>query len=87
MAIVDDNIRVGLLVWDDPQTSDSVTNDFSKEDRALQVPVAKQAKAKEWVDNPFRKEDPTDTCRYVRKCVTYAPNNNILEDGCAAGKR
>lgn len=86
MAIVNDDIRFGLLVWYNPQPSHSVTNDFAKEDWAPQIPMAKQSKAKERVGDPFGEEDSTYTSRYVCERVTYASNNDILEDGCVAGE-
>ena len=87
MAVVDDNIGLSLLVGDDPQTSDAVTNDLSKEYWTLQIPMAKQTEAKEWVGNPLGKEDPAYASRYVCKCITHASNNDVLEDGCFAGER
>lgn len=87
MAVVYDNIGLDLLVGDDPQTSDTVTNDLSKEYWALQVPVTKQPKAKEWVGNPLGEEDPAYASRDVCKRITHASNDDVLEDGRFAGER
>lgn len=53
MAVVDDDIWLGLFVGDDPQTSDAMTDDFAEEYWALQVAVAEKSKAKERVGNPL----------------------------------
>lgn len=87
MAVVDDHVRLGLLVWNDPQTPDTVTDDLLEEYGALEVTVPKQTKAKKWVSDPFGKEDSAHASGYVRKGITHASNDDVLEDSRVASKR
>lgn len=86
MAIVNNYIRLGFLIWNDPEAAYAMTDDLLEEYRALEVSMSKQPKSEERIRDPFREEHSTYTGGNLCEGVADTPNDNVLKDGCIAGE-
>ena len=80
MAIVNDYVCLPVSVMGDIKSLGAMAIDFVTAERHPQIPMSEQPESKERVRNPFRKEHPTHTRRYVGKGISDTSDNDILED-------
>lgn len=86
MAVIDNDIWVGIWVGDGPEAHHITTGNLFVIDGAVKEAMTEQAKPEERVGNPFRKEDTPNTSIYSGESKPHAANDDVLEDSGVASE-
>jgi len=87
MTIVNDDIGIGRVIMDDPETPDALPRDFLVIHGAMQEPVTQKTKSEKGIGDPFGEEDSSYTCRYVGKGISHTTDHDVLKDAGPLDKR
>lgn len=87
MGIVYYDIGIGVLIFNDPETSCAMPDDFLIEHRRMQIPMSQKAESEKRVCHPFREENSAHAGGDLRKCESDTANDQVLEKRCMLSER
>ena len=80
MGIVNDDIRIGMRIFNDPKPSGAIPYDLLIKHRTTQIPMSEQTESKEGICHPFREEDSPYPGGNFGERKPDAANDHVLEN-------
>jgi len=87
MSIVNNDVRLSILVLNNPKAPEAVPDDIFIENGRTDVSMSQKAETKERKGDPFGKEDSSYTGRNSGKGVSHTTYDYVLEQTCMLSER
>jgi len=79
MSIINNDVRLGIWIPNNPKAPCTVPDDILIKYRRTDVTMSQKAETKEWKGDPFGKEDSPYAGRNSGKGISNAAYDHILE--------